>query len=90
MGSADERVVVRIPAVLRGMGVAAHCVLELWQENSSAGRQYTRCNIANESSELPDGSYAVDFAEQSLRTNKYQGKWELVFLLPGVATSKAA
>lgn len=86
----DERVVLRIPAVLRGMSQAAHCVLEIWQEQSSAGREYTRCNIADEPPDLPDGPYAVNFAGHSLHTNKYQGKWELVFLLPDVRTRKAA
>ena len=78
----EDRVVLRIPAILRGMGMAANCVLEIWQEESSSGRQYTRCNIASEPPDLPDGAYQVDFTPHSLQTNKYQGKWELVFLLP--------
>ena len=80
----EDRVVLRIPAVLRGMGFVANCLLEIWQEESSSGRQYTRCNIASEPPDLPDGAYQVDFTHHSLQTNKYQGKWELVFLLPDV------
>ena len=36
------------------------------------------------------GPYMVEFADQSLRTNKYQGKWELVFLAPDLEISDAA
>ncbi|HKR29126.1 MAG TPA: hypothetical protein VJT08_01535 [Terriglobales bacterium] len=43
---------------------------------------YTRCRIIGDPPELPDGDYMVDFAEQSVRTQKYQGKWQLVFLAP--------
>lgn len=90
-GANEERVVLRLPAILRGMGATVNCVLEIWQEESSTGRQYTRCNIANDPPDLPDGAYEVEFSQQhTLRTNKYQGKWELVFLLPDTRNQEAA
>lgn len=82
---------IRIPALLSGSdGSVARCFVETWNEESSTGKTYTRCRITDEPPELPDGPYMVEFAEQSLRTNKYQGKWELVFLAPDVEISDAA
>ena len=37
---------------------------------------------------FPMGPYMVEFADQSLRTNKYQGKWELVFLARDLEISR--
>lgn len=87
--SSENQVVLRIPAVLRGMGKVAYCVLEIWREESSSGR-CTRCRIANDPPHLPDGSYCVEFARSSVRTNKYQGKWEEVFVVPERLTTKSA
>ena len=46
--------------------------------------------IADKPLEFPDGPYMVEFADQSLRTNKYHGTWELTFLAPDVEITEAA
>ena len=82
--------IVGVPAALRSLEsfYVAGCLLETWNEYSSVGKAYTRCRITDEPPELPDGPYMVEFADQSLRTNKYQGKWELVFLAPDLEISR--
>lgn len=91
LGAAAEEI-FRLPAALRSLESlhVASCLLETWKEHSSVGKTYTRCRITDEPPELPDGPYMVEFAHQSLRTNKYQGKWELTFLAPDVDISEAA
>lgn len=88
-GVVDDPIVIRIPALLHGMGQVVTCVVETWQEESSSGRLYTRCRISNEPPELPDGPYRVEFSDWRIQTNKYQGQWELMFLAPR-ATKPAA
>ena len=89
--AADNQVVLRIPAVLRGMSRVAYCVLEIFREQSSPGRRRcTRCRIANDPPELPDGAYRVEFARYSVHTRKHKGNWELVFIVPERLTSQAA
>lgn len=87
MPGSHAQEVVRVPAELRGMGAVAGCVLETWQERSSAGRSITRCRIVDDPSDLPDGVYDVNFAGTRLTTWKRCGIWELTFLaspdLPG-------
>ena len=63
---------------------------EIWDEYSSSGRKYTRCRITNEASELPDGSYILEFADESIRTKRYYNKWELVFLPRRIRPIEAA
>ena len=82
--------VLRVHAVLRGMGKVADCIVEMWQEEASSGRLFTRCRIANEPLELPDGQYIVEFGDHSVRTHKYHGAWELNFLYDAEAESQAA
>lgn len=72
--------VARFPAVLRGPGVEAPCILEAWHEQSSAGRLFVRGRITEDPPELPDGAYLVAFERHTVRTNKVGGRWELVFL----------
>ena len=76
----DYRMVYRIPALLRGMGRVVGCTVDTWQEESTSGRLYTRCRIIYDPPELPDGPYRVEFSDWHVPTNKYQGKWELMFL----------
>ena len=85
-----NQVVLRIPAVLRGMSKVAYCVLEICREEPSSGGRCTRCRIANDPPELPDGSYRVEFAKYSVRTKKCKGSWELVFAVPESRPRKAA
>lgn len=80
--STENRVVLRIPAVLRGERRVAWCVLEIWREESSTGRRCTHCRIANDPPELPDGSYRVEFARYSVPTRKVHGTWEQLFVVP--------
>jgi hypothetical protein len=48
------------------MSRVAYCVLEIFREQSSPGRRRcTRCRIANDPPELPDGAYRVEFARYS-------------------------
>ena len=86
----QNKVVVRIPAVLHGMSKVAYCVLEIWREDSSPGVRCTRCRIVNDPPELPDGSYRVEFARYSVQTKKSKGNWESVFVVPEKRTAQAA
>jgi hypothetical protein len=87
----DEPIVIRTPALLRGPdGIITQCIIETWQEQSSSGKTYTRCRIVDEPADLPNGSYVVQFAEQSLQTNKHYGKWGLFFLPPEIEIVRAA
>ena len=76
----NDHLVIRVAGVLQGMGTVADCTLEMWQEESSSGRMFTRCRIVDDPPELADGLYLLKFGERSVRTNKYQGAWELNFL----------
>ncbi|HLJ76013.1 MAG TPA: hypothetical protein VKT75_01295 [Acidobacteriaceae bacterium] len=78
---------VRIPAVLRAVGTMmfVDCVVETWKQFSSYGKAYTRCRIANDPPHLPDGPYILEFAGQFIRTNRVDGRWELVFLAPNIS-----
>lgn len=88
--STEKQVVLRIPAVLLGMGSIAHCVLELWQEQSSSGQRCTQCRIANDPADLPDGAYRVVFGHSSVLTKKSHGNWERVFVVPERRIGQAA
>lgn len=83
---------LRIPAVLRAVGTMmfAGCVVETWKQFSSSGKAYTRCRIANDPPDLPDGPYMIEFAGHVVRTNKVDGRWELVFLAPDIRIDTAA
>jgi hypothetical protein len=85
-----ERAVVRVKALLRGMGCKADCVLETWQETSSTGRVFTRAVIAEEPPNLPDGIYMIVVGGQNVFTRKWGGSWLLTFLPPEVDTAKCA
>jgi hypothetical protein len=82
--------VLRVSATLRGKDQIAECTLEMWQEEASSGRLFTRCHIVDDPPELPDGAYLLDFGERSVRTNKYHGRWELTFLYDAEADMQAA
>ena len=83
--------VIRVPAVLCGAdGSLSHCKVETWKERSSSGKSYTRCRIVDDPPALPDSEYTIEFAGRTVRTNKYQGKWELTFVAPAPETSEAA
>lgn len=77
----------RFPAVLRGMSVESKCTLEIWQERSSSGRDYTRCRIVDDPPFLPDGAYQLFFAGHTVNTRKIFGAWELIFLSPEIDLS---
>jgi hypothetical protein len=82
---------IRIPAVLSGPdGIVTRCFVETWTEQSSTGKTCTRCRITDDPPELPDGDYMVEFAEQSVRTKRHHGKWQLVFLCPDLEMTDAA
>ncbi len=81
---------VRVPAVLRGMNREADCVLLTWKEKSPTGRVYTRCQIADEPSDLPWGPYTVFFAGYTLSTTKFDNRWMLTFLPPEIDLERAA
>lgn len=71
---------IRVEALVRGVGHEAQCTLEIWKERSSTGRVFTRCRIVDDPPELPDGSYEIHVAGQSFSTKKWSGLWELTFL----------
>ena len=82
--------VLRVSGSLRGMGQVAECSLEMWQQEASSGRLFTRCQIVDDPPQLPDGPYLLDFGERSVRTNKYHARWELNFLADAEADMQAA
>lgn len=75
---------MHIPAVLHGEGIEAICLLDIWQENSSTGRVFTRCRIHHAPPDLPDGAYKVAFGPNRVSTRKTFGTWELTFLPPHI------
>jgi hypothetical protein len=87
------REMIRVPAVLHGTadcaGVHAMCALEMWSEQSSHGRLYTRCRITDEPPELPDGAYEIEFEARKITTRKNEGHWELTFLWPDSQNEKS-
>lgn len=56
------------------------CTLEIWSEQSSKGRRFTRCRITDEPAELPDGTYELEFDSRKVTTKKNEGLWDLTFL----------
>lgn len=66
------------------MGVESKCTLEIWQEQSSTGRDYTRCRIADDPPFLPDGAYQLFFGGHTVNTRKIFGAWELIFFSPDI------
>jgi hypothetical protein len=72
------------------MSEVAHCVLEIWREESCSTGRCTRCKITDEAPELPDGSYRVEFARYSVQTRKCEGHWDPVFIVPEKRTAQAA
>lgn len=92
MARPTAREITRIPAVLCGVDNfrIAGCLLETWTEYSSARKPYTRCRIVHDPPNLPDGPYRIEFAGKSIRTNKVDGQWELIFLAPSLGGKRAA
>ncbi|HKR27581.1 MAG TPA: hypothetical protein VJS11_09000 [Acidobacteriaceae bacterium] len=82
--------VIRLDALVRGMGREAQCTLETWKERSSTGRVFTRCRIVEDPPDLPDGSYEIFVAGQRFNTKKWSGVWELTFLPGWVRITDAA
>lgn len=93
MREITSREVFRTPAVLRSLEsfCVAQCLVETSNGYFTSGMTYTRCRIVNESPNVPDGSYRVEFSGHSIRINKVRGQWEweLVFLAPRVPTSES-
>jgi len=56
------------------------CTLEIWSEQSSKGRRFTRCRITDEPAELPDGAYELEFDSRRIVTKKNEGHWDLTYL----------
>lgn len=82
--------IVRIPGVLRATGIVAGCIVETWKERASDGGIYTRCRIADDPPQLPDGPYVLGFGPHSIPTNKFEGRWEPVVLAAESRLRKAA
>ena len=82
--------IVRIPGVLRAAGVIAGCIVETWKERASNGEIYTRCRIANDPPQLPDGPYLLRFGRYSVPTNKFDGEWEVIIVAPEEQIREAA
>jgi hypothetical protein len=76
------RAVLRLRAVLYGIGCQADCILETWKDISSAGKVFTRAVIGKERPNLPDGIYMLVLGHQSTFVRKYEGAWRLIFLPP--------
>ena len=85
-----ERTVVRVNALLRGMGCKADCKLDTWQETSSTGRVFTRAVVAEEPANLPDGIYMIVVGSGMVFTRKWGGTWMLTFLPPEIDVHDAA
>lgn len=82
--------VIRVEALVRGMGHEARCILETWKERSSTGRVFTRCRMSEGPPDLPDGSYEISIGEQSFSTRRWSGLWELTFLPSWIRIDDAA
>lgn len=82
--------VIRLNALVRGMGRESPCMLEAWKERSSTGRVFTRCRIVEDPPDLPDGSYEIFVAGQRFNTKKWSGLWDLTFLPNWVRIDDAA
>ena len=79
-----ERIVVRLKALLRGMGCKADCMLDTWKETSSTGRVFTRAVVIDEPPNLPDGIYMIVVGSRMVFTRKWGGSWMLTFLPPEI------
>jgi hypothetical protein len=90
MGGVVVPSVVRVGAVVRGMGVEAPCILETWKEKSSSGRVFTRCRVVEDPPNLPDGPYDVTIDGQTFSTRRWSGAWDLIYLPKWVRTGQAA
>ena len=90
MAGAAVPSVVRLGAMVRGMGVEASCILETWQERSSSGRVFTRCRMAGDPANLPDGTYEVTIDGQTFSTKRWSGAWDLIYLPQWIRTRQAA
>ena len=82
--------IVRIPGVLRAPGIVAGCLVETWKERAFNGEVHTRCRIADDPPQLPDGPYTLRFGRHAVPTNKFEGNWEPVVLAPESQVRKAA
>jgi len=80
-----DRAVVRLHAVLQGIGRKGTCVLETWKERSSKGRVFTRAVIVEERPKLPDGLYILVLCHGSIFVRKLEGAWRLTFLPPEIS-----
>ena len=82
--------VIRVRGVLRGLERDGECELLIWKESSSAGEAITRCKIASEPPDLPDGPYTLSAGGHALETRKFEGEWSLSVLPPKLAIEWAA
>lgn len=90
MAGAAVPSVLRVGAMVRGMGVEASCMLETWQERSSSGRVFTRCRMTGDPANLPDGNYEVTIDGQTFSTRRWSGTWDLIYLPQWIRTRQAA
>ena len=67
---------VRMPVHVRGMGLAFECMLDLWGEQSSSGRSYTRCPTTDDPPDLPDGRHYLELGKFVVQTGKFCGEWD--------------
>ena len=60
---------VRMPVHVRGMGLAFECMLDLWGEQSSSGRSYTRCPTTDDHLIFLRGGTSWSWASSWSRVN---------------------
>jgi hypothetical protein len=61
--------------VLRGMEQEADCMVLARKELSSYGSDYSDAFVMSASTDLPDGTYVVEFDNHTLEANKRLGLW---------------
>ena len=72
--ASDE--IVRMPVHVRGMGLAFECMLDLWGEQSSSGRSYTRCPTTDDHLIFLRGGTSWSWASSWSRVNIAEsGNW---------------
>ncbi len=66
---------MRLPGVLRGIGLEAKCEIIVRKSTSPGTSAYSEGFVLNAPPELPDGEYAVAFDHHTLRVTKERGLW---------------
>ena len=78
------RFAVLIKGTLRGMGREAACELLATKTvvPEASRPEYSHCAVIEAPSDLPDGDYEVEFAEEVAITRLQEGSWQVARVMP--------